>query len=605
MPTIGERQTSTLGRGYAKDPLNAYVKEFRDVASNILQESGVQFFGEAGKAVMLESANDALQNFFMENSNPEAAYMTAEEIEDHETMMKEQYINDRAAVLEYANVGSYNPVIGMTFPIHKNILMNNVFDKGAIPKTVAKSPKFTLTMETRYLVTPEGKKIDMWKQQNEMMAAIDSTAPFKDCPVGLPEAETTDVLATWFGTTRTDDNLSIETYVSKVLVKGYAKVGDPVVTINAGATADAKYTEAPATADGADQYMWKDVNAHFTMAYGEYDRQIMEKVSVKVAATADTDKVVTGVISGYMKDNMFLLQASTADIYAVTLSARIDTSTAMLKTCQVEWKTTTTPFEIPEAIPINTPVSPEEVKDLNALYNVNQLTKIMSMFKTVLGNYKDDKIKQNLDRSFVTMPETDKLARTYDMAPREGYYSDHIEWRQKTFMDALDTYVTTMLQVLNDPNMTVTVVGRPDIIRKLTPTEYTYQTPSSVGPVELEFTKTVCTSDKRTYSFISSDKLRGTNDLIVILCPRNTDRIIYMIYDYQMYVSNEIRNAANYALPAIHAFERWKFVEYQPVQARIKILNPSGLRKDESNRDMWENKAPITQSAMNDAGVDL
>jgi len=597
MPTIGERQTSTLGRGYAKDPLNAYVKSFRDVAQNILQESGTDLFSEAAKVVMMGQTNDALENFFVENS---ACYehMTAEEIEDHETMMKEQYINDRAAVLEYAAIGSYNPVIGMTFPLHKNILMNNVFDKGAIPKTVAKSPKFTLTMETRTLVTPEGEEIDMWKEQNKMMDAIDSTAPFKNCPVALPENETTDLLATWFATTRGDDNLSIETYISKVLVTAYAKTGDTVVTYNpAAATPDAKFTESVASADG-EALVWKDVNVRFTMAYGEYDRQVMEKVAVTVA-TASGTKVVTGVISGYMKNNMFLIQCSNPEITAVNLSARIDTSTAMLKTCQVKWSATTKAYEIPEAIPINTPVSPEEVKDINALYNVNQLTKIMSMFKTVLGEYKDGKIKQHLDTSFLTMPESQKLARTYDMAPRDGYAHDHLEWRQRTFMDALDTYVTNLLQVLNDPNMTITVIGRPDIIRKITPTEYTYQTPSNIGPVNLDFVKTVVTSDKRTYSFISSDKLRGTNDLMVILCPRNTERIIYMIYDYQMYVSNEIRNAANPALPAIHAFERWKFVEYQPVQARIKVLNPSGLRDHVANTD------PISKSAMNDFGVDL
>ena len=68
------------------------------------------------------------------------------------------------------------------------------------------------------------------------------------------------------------------------------------------------------------------------------------------------------------------------------------------------------------------------------------------------------------------------------------------------------------------------------------------------------------------------------DELIVILNPRNTDRIMYRIYDYQMYVSNEIRNASNPTLPAVHAFERWKFFEYQPVQGRVKILNPSGLR---------------------------
>ena len=88
------------------------------------------------------------------------------------------------------------------------------------------------------------------------------------------------------------------------------------------------------------------------------------------------------------------------------------------------------------------------------------------------------------------------------------------------------------------------------------------------------------TSDKRTYQFISSQKLDDSNELIIVLNPRNSDRVIYRIYDYQLYVSNEVKNAKLYTLPSIHAFERWKFVEYQPVQGRLNILNPTGLVQD-------------------------
>ena len=47
---------------------------------------------------------------------------------------------------------------------------------------------------------------------------------------------------------------------------------------------------------------------------------------------------------------------------------------------------------------------------------------------------------------------------------------------------------------------------------------------------------------------------------------------------------DEIRNINNPALPAIHAFERWKLVSYQPVQGRLTILNPTGYKEtfDES-----------------------
>lgn len=161
-------------------------------------------------------------------------------------------------------------------------------------------------------------------------------------------------------------------------------------------------------------------------------------------------------------------------------------------------------------------------------------------------------------------------------------------------MDFLDHVVTIMLQVLNDPNMTVSIFGSPELVRMVAPTEYTYQTPSNIGPVQLDYTRTVVTSDKRVYQFIGSDKLRGTTNFILILCPRNSERIIYRIYDYQMYVSNEIRNVQNYALPAIHAFERWKFFEYQPVQGRVQILHPAGLT------NIAPNDTPIQTSSMND-----
>ena len=309
-------------------------------------------------------------------------------------------------------------------------------------------------------------------------------------------------------------------------------------------------------------------------SYMDYDRSVIDHV------TYDDGKgtVKTICISATMKDNKFQVVDMQGNALAVKIKARLDSSNAMLDTCKVEWSARTDLIEVGPGIPINVPISPEEVKDIGALYQVNQLTKIMSMIKLVMENTKDDDIKGYLDQNFNTMPKTDKIHRVFDFAPREGYMLDHVEWRHKTFLDALDTYVTDMLTVLNDPNMTVTIFGRPDIIRKITPTEYSYQSPNNIGPVELEFNKTIMTSDKRVYQFMSSTKLNGSNELIIILCPRNSDRIIYRIYDYQMYVSNEIRNAANPSLPAVHAFQRYKVWSYQPVQGRVTILNPTGLK---------------------------
>ena len=593
MPSVvGNRHSNTsAGRGYLRDPIAKYAQAFAECATDILQETSVDMFTDIGRALQYKASNNALKNFFVEGSIDEDAIRVmdgewaSESIQEATEAMEEQFLNDREVVLsEYANLGSFNPIIGMSFPLHKYILMNNIFDKGAIPKVVAREPKFTMTMETRYLVTPDGEEIDMFKEQYRMTPAIDNTVPHAEVEISLPETETTDVLGQIVGA-RDDDKLSIDTYISAVKTTVYLKAGD--ANPETGEIVDA---------DGEVE-VWLPTQLRFVPSYGEYDRTITEGVTIRTRDASDPDTYIEkkAVIGGYVRNNKFSMVDHKGVVSDVRLAAKVDSSTAMIETCSVRWDTKTTIVEIPEAVPINVPVSPEEIKDVAALYNTNQLSKIMSMIKLTLGNYKDDKIKQFLDESFVRIPDNQKVASTFDFAPaRAGYAFSHIQWRKETFMDYLDHVTTIMLQYLNDPNMTISVFGSPELVRMVTPTEYTYQAPSNIGPVELDFSRTIVTSDKRVYQFVGSDKLRGTTNFILVLCPRNSERIIYRIYDYQMYISNEIRNVKNYALPAVHAFERWKMVEYQPVQGRVKILHPTGLETIAANDE------PVQQSAMND-----
>lgn len=649
MPIVGTRETQKPGSiGYSHDPIMGYAKEFLNLTSSIIQEGSVDLYERPDLALRRPVTNESLKNFFIESSyDPNG--MSSEEIQDHVAMMEAMYENDREGILkvmnEHAGMGQYNPVIGMTFPVHKNIMMNCIFDKGAIPKMVAISPKFTVSMETRWLVDPDtGEKIDMWKEQYKMTDIIEKAAPLKSMFLKLPENQNTNILQELFGLNSRHDNLSIESYISGIVASRVVfpqqtiQVAVDITDVTAGITR--KYTDVMKYTNTTDDcVIAKDAanldgitgtttinnpdgtttqrtiavlggvfnwSGKFVPGYGSYDRQLMEQFAIPVVTAAtkgtlegtwdltvadgtvvqgctsenvyDANKV-TGFISGFMKDNRFgITCADSVNIAGVILTARVDTSSAMLRTPSVSWSIRTDIIEIPNRIPINVTISPEEVKDIAALYQINQLTKTMSLMKTSLNNYKDDLIRRELDKSFVEMPNDSKIARSFDFAPSQNYMLDPIEWRCKTFMDALDTHVTQLLHVLNDPNMTINIIGRDDLIRKITPTEYTYQSPSSIGPVELDFVKTVVTSDRRTYQFMSSDKLRDTNNLMILLCPRNSDRFIYRIYDYQMYLSNEIRNAENPSLPAVHAFERWVVKSYQPVQGRLRILNPTGLR---------------------------
>lgn len=604
MPVVGNKHDDVvIGRGSSFNENRRFATAIKEMAESISENTAIDYFINGQSALMNPEAKETLKDFFVENSVDANEFAdNPEGYADHKEMMGALFENDRDKLLEYAAIGSYNPVMGLVFPLHKNLLMNNIFDKGAINKAVAKTPKFTLSMKIRKLVTPDGEEIDMFTDQDKLYDAIEATAPAVETFVKLPlipgaadyEASMKKIKDAVFGTVtgpvKGVDNLSIETAVTAIVIPdAYGHKGDYTVNADTG-----KLTAVEA--DGTVKNLVLKVSPRrFEPGYGEIDRQMMTKVTATYYTDATTTKTVELYLSGFMKglDIMVSCSDSTA-IAGVMIKSRRDTSNAMLRTCSVRWDAVTNIVEIPNAIPINCPISPEEVKDVKALYNEDQLSNILGMFKTVLGNYKDDRIHHELDQNFLTMPSANKFSETFDFAPPEGYALDFVEWRHKTFMDALDNYATYLIQVLNDPNVTISVIGAPNIIRKITPTEYTYQSPSSIGPVEIDYTRTVVTSDKRVYNFIGSDKMRNNQNLIVLLNPRNSDRVIYCIYDYQLYLSNEIRNNQMYALPAVHAFERFKLVAYQPVQGRLRILNQTGMRSRIENSD------PIGRNLMND-----
>ena len=576
MPCVGERKTTSMG-DFSKSPMYEYAARFVDTQKAIFNEAQVDYNTDPIRATAFPASQEALKEFYLENSviDPKDKIST-EEYNDQIKMMSESFTNDLQAIRENAVAGmnSYNPLIGLSLPMHKYLMMNCVFAQ-AVPRFVAKSPTWTETMETRWLVTPDGKKIDIANQQNMIYDAWKDTNKPVEVPMVLPELNKTDILDKYFHVSKLSHNLSVATHISAVAVEEYVKAGADIIEISTDG--QNTITEKKATEDGK-ALVWKPWKAEFTPGYGEYNRNIVKPVDMVLQEDATNTSVFHDTIFASQKDNMFEINSG-GKVKAVKLSARYDASSRALKTNRVEWDEKTTFVQIPESDGITVPVTPEEVKDIAAQYGINQVTKYMSMIKDVLENVKDDDIKNELDESYIRLDDDHKLAKTYDMAPPTNYMHTYVEYNQIVFMRQLDQFVTGLLTVLRDPNMQICVIGRPAIIRDLTPVEYTYTTPSSVGPVELDFKKTVVTSDKRVYNFISSDKLWGSDDLIVLLIPKNTNRIVYRLYDYQMYISNEIRDAENPQLPALTAFQRYKFFEYQPVQGRLRIANPSGLRE--------------------------
>ena len=579
----GTRQKTIGGTAYRNDPLYAYAKAFTEAANNILTVENYDLFAEPMRTIRSNGAKEALKEFFCENFvNDDDVTKTAEQLQDMHEDVEAQFENDITAMQENAYMSEYAPMVGMALPIHKLILMNNVFSQGGgVQRVQAIQPNFTINMERRILVTPDGTEIDMFLEQNKIADAIDSTAPTKEFDLDLPQLEgATDIVGQLGGTVT--DELSSITHVCGIYVENvYIAEGDFLPDENGWYSNKGQIATAE---DAGLKNIWFRVNVPFTPSYGgpnRNERVLNQPITIQYKKdSAGTVETLKDTLFGSMNKSKVALTTLTGKIKKVKLAAKLNTSNAQLDEVYVKWKVDSDYVEIPEATPINTTISPEEVKDVAAMYDSNQVTKVMSMTKTALSEYKDMKMKRFFDQSYAEMDERTSFAGEFDFAPNEGYALDWVTFRQATFMDYLDDLVTRMLQVLNDPNMTVTIYGDPRIVRKVTPTEYTYQAPANIGPVTLDYTQTIVNDkDQRVYNFVASDKFRNTNELMIILNPRNTDRICYRLYDYQLYISNEIRNSANPSLPSIHAFERWLLKAYQPVQSRIKILNPSGLRK--------------------------
>src|SRR5574344_100902 len=147
MAIVGNRKMDTYASAYENHPLRAFAQSFADLNKNVVNESGVDILLDTQKAFARQTVQESVKNFFIEDSFAENGYASVDEYNQHVNEMSALFENDLEAVQEYAAISGYNPVIGMSFPIHKNILMNSVFDKGAIQKAVSQSPKFTITME--------------------------------------------------------------------------------------------------------------------------------------------------------------------------------------------------------------------------------------------------------------------------------------------------------------------------------------------------------------------------------------------------------------------------------------------------------------------------
>ena len=573
---------------YGYDAMTAFAESYLNTLHNINEMTQGNIMYNPMKSLNDPRTETTLRNAFMEGCYDEKDFMLKDkyalkEFKDERNFMFENSFDMLKETAATAN-NKINPLLSIALPMYKNILMNMVWDKGGIPHKTAPAQIFDRTIEIRKLIDIHGNEIDMFLDQGKMGPAFKESNPVVE--VELPNGENyqTEIVFDKLGGSAMIDHIDRTAHICAVKIKNVYFDEDQVLPDSDGNIPETGGTVATSSTKG-NYDVWYPVRMSFGPGFGTIKRQLQKAVKIKVAREDGgtvNEVVINDVIQANQVDDKFMIRAG-ADIIAVKMACRLDASMRTLSIPTVDWEDISDTVEIGTDPGIGVKVTPEQLYDMKKSYNIDQTAKLMSLMKTAMAERRDSTIYEDINLSYKNLPYNNKFAGTFDYAPREGYMDTHIEWRQKTFFEYFDRSITKMLQVLNDPNMTVCVFGDPDLVRLITPKTYTYQAPSNIGPVELDFSKTVVTSDKRVYTFIGSDKMRGNTEFIVTLCPRNTHRIIYVIYDYQFYISNEIRDNNNPALPQIVCFDRYKFDEMQALQGRIKIVNPDGFRPGQSD----------------------
>ena len=130
------RNGKVLGQGYETDPIREYAESFANTVNNIVKEANVDYYRETGVALRDPQVKNDLKKFFVENSFDKTG-LRPSEIELMQEETEALFENDVEAMNEATATNTFNALVGMSLPMHKNIMMNMVWDKGGIPKKAA------------------------------------------------------------------------------------------------------------------------------------------------------------------------------------------------------------------------------------------------------------------------------------------------------------------------------------------------------------------------------------------------------------------------------------------------------------------------------------
>lgn len=559
------------------------AEEFINLDEMITQQTGLSL-AKSITALQDPTVYAICKNYYLENSyNPEDFDNDPELINEYVQSIETKFDNNIRAMFDNLNesagtngslgITNLNAIIGLSLPVSKNILMNNMF-LNTLPTSVVDSKIVTKQFEVRRLVDPITREvIDLYSQQSKIFDTLFKSNPVKK--ITIEAGQTVDVVEELaLGQNENIDNVKVHT----VKVAVTLKEGD---VLPDGSVADSDKNDTEEELD----IRLDDVQLNQT--YND--------------PTLLHDIVFNGRNLGQIvvtrRYNNITLLTQNDKIKSVEVLLVKDNSVLSSPPPRVEWEVKSEQISIDNMVHVATSYTPQTAYDHKTLHDVNILSTIVESTKTVLEDYKDAYIINGLEKDYKNMHPTQKISREVDFAAKDGFYGSIQDWINSIFMFSLDDVIDALFGIINDPNAEVLIYGRPGLISKVMPKNENgrisnYKGNGNGGSQNIEFAKTTFSTANRKTSYISSQKLNKkydsnlpNDDLILVLNPTN-ERTMYKLLEYQTYIGSDIKPAAAAHLPTVTAFDRFELIKFEAVQGRIKVLNPGGIRSDQTDANI-------------------
>lgn len=465
-----------------------------------------------------------------------------------------------------SNLGA---ITGMSLPIAKAILMKNMFIN-TIPTMLAKKKIVQLSFEKRFLKDASGKVlIDIVKQQDQIFDMIRNSNDAK--VITLEKNKQVDVvIATGIGENEAIKGVTLDS----VNVTLEFKKGEINPTTKQEVTAEKE-------------------NITYDIHIGRYLNESYTGTGLAIDVIDHNNGKNAGKLSLTRDDNTLYLLGSD-QINSANVSFVKDNANMTSKPPSIHWKIGNSMISIENSSVISTPYGLQSEYDYNTQHRINIDELLIDTTSKVLSDYKDDYCRKGLINDYRNTPDTLKVYREIDFAPNQIFAGTPNQWRQFIFSESLLEIVDEMARLVGDDNFEVNIYGRRGLIEKCvdalaSQSDATASIVNNLGSYELEFSKTIIRNGTRKYNLIASQKFEfkedGTvnDELFMTLKYNNPSRIGHLLLEYQTYLGPNVKTADAAHLNNITAFDRFELAKYEPAQAVVKILNPSGIRSGDTD----------------------